>query len=152
MKNKEIREALKAIIEMPVEELIQKHPTIAALKTEFVDYSADGKLTLAYPVQANQINGYHLMQGGNIASAFDNNFGIFVYVALDGHQAPTIDMVVNFHKGVTLEDEKIWITTQVKSAGKKVISLTGEARNKKGQLVASSQTHMLNLDGAYLYI
>ena len=79
MTNRELHDALKAELSIPYEELIIKHPTIADLGTEFVDYTEDGVFTLKYPLKDTQRNGYHLLQGGYISSFFDNNYySVFV--------------------------------------------------------------------------
>ena len=48
MTNAELREALKREIAIPHEELKFKHPTVDDIGTEFVDYTENGELTLAY--------------------------------------------------------------------------------------------------------
>ena len=68
MTNRDLHDALKAELSIPYEELIIKHPTIADLGTEFVDYTEDGVFTLKYPLKDTQRNGYHLLQGGYISS------------------------------------------------------------------------------------
>ena len=50
MTNAELREALKREIAIPHEELKFKHPTVDDIGTEFVDYTENGELTLAYPL------------------------------------------------------------------------------------------------------
>ena len=79
MTNAELREALKREIAIPHEELKFKHPTVDDIGTEFVDYTENGELTLAYPLKPEQRNGYQLLQGGYISVFFDNNFGLFGY-------------------------------------------------------------------------
>lgn len=64
MTNAELREALKREIAIPHEELKFKHPTVDDIGTEFVDYTENGELTLAYPLKPEQRNGYQLLQGG----------------------------------------------------------------------------------------
>ena len=103
MTNRELHDALKAELSIPYEELIIKHPTIADLGTEFVDYTEDGVFTLKYPLKDTQRNGYHLLQGGYISSFFDNNYGLFVYVAADASPFSTVNMTMNFHKAVLNE-------------------------------------------------
>lgn len=66
MTNAELREALKREIAIPHEELKFKHPTVDDIGTEFVDYTENGELTLAYPLKPEQRNGYQLLQGGYI--------------------------------------------------------------------------------------
>lgn len=152
MTNGELREALKKEIEMPHEKLMFAHPTIDDLQTEFVDYSADGELTLAYPLKPSQRNGYQLLQGGYISTFFDNNYGIFAYMATGAKPMPTVNFTINFHKAVLEDTDKIWVTTRVISAGKRILSMAGEAKNANGDLIATCQTNMLNATGARISI
>ena len=95
MTNSELHELLKRELALPSEIQKKKHPTIKSSKAEFVDYAKDGKFTLAYPLRPDQRNGYHLLQGGYISVFFDDNFGLFAYVASEGHSFPTISFTVN---------------------------------------------------------
>ena len=140
MTNRELHDALKAELSIPYEELIIKHPTVADLGTEFVDYTEDGVFTLKYP-----------LKGGYISSFFDNNYGLFVYVAADASPFSTVNMTINFHKAVLNETKELFISTRVISAGKRIVCLEGEARDISGRLIATSQTNMINSAGAYLY-
>ena len=152
MTNDELREALKREIEMPHEKLMFAHPTVDDLQTEFVEYTSKGELTLAYPLKPTQRNGYQLLQGGYISTFFDNNYGIFAYMATGAKPMPTINFTINYHRAVLEDTDKIWVTTHVVSAGKRVLSMAGEARNADGKLIATCQTNMLNAEGANISI
>ena len=152
MTNAELREALKRELAIPNEELKFKHATVDDIGTEFVDYTENGELTLAYPLKPEQRNGYQLLQGGYISVFFDNNFGLFGYVSTGAQPLPTVNMTLNFHKAVLEDTDKLWITTRVTSAGKRILSMSGEARNAAGHLIATCQTNMLNATGARIYI
>ena len=152
MTNAELREALKKEYELPYEEQMKQHPIVFDLGGEFVDYTEDGRFTVRYPIKPTQRNGHKLLQGGYISAFFDDNYGLFAYVASDKSSMPSINMTVNFHKGVTEETDHITITTNVTSVGKRILSMAGEARNDKGQLVATCQTNMLNADGVRINI
>ena len=152
MTNAQVREALKKEIEMPHEELKRAHPTIADLKTEFVSYTEDGVLTLDYPLKPSQRNGYQLLQGGYISAFFDNNYGIFSYIATGGQPMPTVNMTVNFHKSVLEDTQKLRVETHIVSVGKHILSMAGEARNQKGVRIATCQTNMLNVNGVRISI
>ena len=152
MTNLELREALKKEIEMPHKERMYTHPSLDDFLTEFVDYSKDGQLTLSYPLKPSQRNGYKLLQGGLIAAFFDTNFGIFANVSTGAKSMPTVNLSVNYHKAVLEDTDRIWITTRVISAGKRILSMAGEARNAEGRLLATCQTNMLNAENAYISI
>lgn len=150
MTNRELHDALKAEASIPYEELIIKHPTIADMNTEFVDYTEDGVFTLKYKLKDTQRNGYHLLQGGYISAFFDNNYGLFVYVAGEGHPFSTINMTMNFHKAVLAETEELFVSTKVISAGKRIVCMEGEAYDPEGRLIATCQTNLINGEGVYL--
>ena len=152
MTNSELHELLKRELALPSEIQKKKHPTIKSSKAEFVDYAKDGKFTLAYPLRPDQRNGSHLLQGGYISVFFDDNFGLFAYVASEGHSFPTISFTVNFHKAVLEDTDKLLITTWVTSAGKRILFMSGEAKNTSGHLVASCQTNMLNAAGVRISV
>ena len=147
-----MQKALKKEIELPHEQLMKLHPTIESFETEFIEYSPDGELTLAYPIKPSWRNGYRLLQGGYIAAFFDNNFGIFSYVSTQGSPMPTINLTINFHKAVLEDTDKIFVTTRIISAGRKILSLAGEARNEKNDLIATCQTNILNTSGAVICV
>ena len=151
MTNRELRDAIKAEVEMPYDELIVKHPTIADMDTKFVDYTEDGILTLKYKIKDTQRNGYHLLQGGYISAFFDNNYGLYVYVATGGKPFSTVNMTMNFHKAVMADVTELFISTHIISAGKRIVCLEGEARDASGRLIATCQTNMINQEGVYLY-
>lgn len=152
MTNTELKQALKNELSLPYEILINKHPSIAEHRPEFIDYSEDGSFTLKYPIKHTQCNGYHLLQGGIITAFFDDNFGLFVYVAGEQHPFSTINMTINFHKAAVEDDREILITTRVTSSGKRVVSMAGEARTLSGKLIATAQCNMINKDGAFLSV
>ena len=152
MTNEEVREALEKELSMPYEDLVRLHPTAADFGTEFIDYSPQGELTLAYPLKPAQRNGYKLLQGGYIAAFFDNNYGIFSYISTKGSPMPTVNLTVNFHKAVLEDTSKIFVSTRVVSAGRKILSMAGEARNERGDLIATCQANILNTAGAQISI
>ncbi|MDR3237921.1 MAG: PaaI family thioesterase [Spirochaetia bacterium] len=148
MKNAEIREEL--IRALSSDDLVVTHPTLKEHGARFVDYTKDGHFTLEFPIRKEQCNGWGLLQGGNISSFMDDNYGLFAFIALSGAGASTIDMSVTFHKAVTIKDGYVRVTSRVVSAGKRIICLVAEARNPEGQLTASSLTNLINAQGLYL--
>jgi uncharacterized protein (TIGR00369 family) len=148
MKNAEIREEMIRIFN--TDDLALTHPTVKEHNARFVDYTEGGLFTLEFPIRQEQCNGWGLLQGGNIISFMDDNFGFFAFVALSGKDAPTIDMSVTFHKAVTIKDGYVRVTSRVVSAGKRIICLAAEVRNPAGQLTASSIANMINAHGLYL--
>lgn len=152
MTNAELREALKRESQIPAEIQKDKHPTVCDLGGKFVDYTEDSRFIVRYPIKPTQRNGHKLLQGGYVNAFFDDNYGLFAYVASGGSPMPTVNMTTNFHKGVTEEIDHIVITTRVISVGKRVLSMAGEARTDDGVLVATSQTNMLNAGGVKISV
>ena len=150
MTNDEIRNELKRLLES--HDLNVTHPTIAYYGTTFVEYTKDGLLTLEYPIRDWQCNGWKLLQGGILSTFIDNNYGLFVFVAIEGKAASTIDMNVTFHKAAMLDDGYVRVTSRVVTAGKRIVSLAASAYNPKGQLLASSASNFINGEGAILTV
>ena len=146
MSYQEIRELFIKEVSMPSEKLRVTHPTVWNYGPEFVDYTEDGRFTLSFPIRQEQRNGYHLLQGGVISSFIDDVFGLFVYIASGGNPLSTINMNVNYHKGVTEEIDRVLITSSVIRAGRKVVSLEAEVRDPAGNLVATCQSNLLNIN------
>ncbi len=152
MTNKELKQAFIDIIKDEDGELYKTHPTVLRNGTRFIDYTEDGILTMEYPILPEQCNGMHILQGGNLLSFIDDNFGLFVFLSLEGKPAVTVNMDINFHKSVTVEDGYVRVVSRVVSAGKKMFSLRAEAFAPDGKLIATCTSNVLNLTGAYLSI
>jgi uncharacterized protein (TIGR00369 family) len=85
------------------------------------------------------------MQGGFIGAAFDNTFGMLVYLLTKNLAMATIDLNVNYHKPI-FESDKLEVTASLKSLGKTIIHMAGEARNRENELIASATTNIYLLD------
>jgi len=81
------------------------------------------------------------MQGGFIAAAFDNTFGPLSYLAARG-LCVTLDLHTQFVRAIDVGDE-LTIVAKVASRGPNTMYLTGEARNKKGKLIAACSANIL---------
>lgn len=148
MKNEEIKAEFIRVLAS--DDLHLTHPTIKAHGAEFVDYTKDGVLTMKYPIRQDQCNGYRLLQGGNIYSFIDDNFGLFTFIALEGKAASTIDASVTFHKAATLQDGYVTVESRVVAAGKRIISMSAKVMNPSGTVIASCSTNFINGTGAWL--
>lgn len=113
---------------------------VTLMEQEFIEYIAGKSMTHAYPVleiYANQRGG---MQGGFISAAFDNTFGGLVYIITNCLEMATIDLNVSYHKPIYLDD-KLIITAYIKSQGKTLIHLTGEAYDSSKNLIATANSN-----------
>ena len=117
---------------------------VVLMEREFIEYVVGESATYAYPVLEIFSNPRKAMQGGFIAAAFDNTFGGLVYLATKHIEMATIDLSVNYHKPI-FENDQLTITAYLKSPGKTIIHLIGEAFNSKKELIATATTNILLL-------
>ncbi|MEQ8237535.1 MAG: PaaI family thioesterase [Syntrophomonadaceae bacterium] len=121
-------------------------PCVEIMQREFVQYDDDTRsVTCAYPVLPIFSNPRGVMQGGFICAAFDNTFGMLVYFLTQTLAMATVDLDVNYHKGIAVGD-KLEITTNLKYQGKTIIHMVGEAYNSNHELIASATTNIYLLD------
>lgn len=142
----ELKDLFIKELTMPPEQLKNAHPTIWRAEPSFVDYRENGVLTLSFPVHPDQRNGYQLLQGGILSSFFDDAFGLFVFIASGHNPLSTINMSVSYHRGVTQETDHVLVTSRVIKAGRNVVSLEASATDPDGNLIATCQTSMLNVN------
>ncbi len=153
MTNAEVRAKIIEILDSPLEELKLTHPTVADHGTRFIDYTEDGQLTLEFTIKPQFRNGGHILQGGVLSSFIDDVFGLYSFVATGG-EAPlsTINMSVNYHKSVPEGMNTVRVTSKILTVGKNMLSMSAEAFNEKGQLIATAQTNMINLNHVRIYV
>ncbi|MCX5780636.1 MAG: PaaI family thioesterase [Firmicutes bacterium] len=119
----------------------QSPPCVEIMQREFVEYVVGSSLTCAYPVLPMYSNPRRSMQGGFICAAFDNTFGMLVYLTAKTLDMATVDLDVNYHKPI-FENDKLVVTVALKSLGKTIIHIVGEARNRENELIASATTNI----------
>ncbi len=153
MTHEEVKNMIIEIINSPIEELKKTHPTVADHGTRFIEYTENGDLTLQFTIKPEYRNGGHILQGGVLASFIDDTFGLFSFVSTGG-TAPlsTTNLSINYHKAVPEGVDKIIVTSHIITAGKNILSMSAEAKNENGQLVATAQTNMINLNHVRIYI
>jgi Uncharacterized protein, possibly involved in aromatic compounds catabolism len=124
----------------------RQEPNCASImQREFVEYVVGKSVTCVFPVLELYSNPRKSMQGGFIGAAFDNTFGTLVYLATKKINMATIDMNITFHKPI-YENDRLSITVHIKSLGKTIIHLTGEAFDSLGNLIASANTNITLLN------
>ncbi len=114
-----------------------------AMKPRLVDYSQGESIKIKFPVQDIYLNPAGAMQGGFIAAAFDNAFGLLCFLVSDKH-ALSLDLSTNFLKPI-LNKEELIVAVYLKHKGNTLINMWGEAFNKQGQLAATAVTNMIFL-------
>jgi len=118
---------------------------VEIMQQQFVEYIVGQSLTCDYPVLEIYSNPRKAMQGGFISAAFDNTFGLLVYLATNRLDMATIDMDVNYHRPI-FENDKLTVTVYIRSLGKTIIHLIGEAFNSDKQIIASATTNVTLLN------
>ena len=120
-------------------------PCVEIMQREFVEYVVGGSLTCAFPALPIYSNPRQSMQGGFICAAFDNTFGMLVYLVTRSLDMATVDLDCNYHKPI-FENDKLEVTVSVKSKGKTIVHMIGEARNREKELIASATTNIYLFD------
>ncbi len=151
MKREVFRQKIIELLSIPDEEKAEKYPTHYTNRIGFVDISEDNELTLSYQIQHYHRNGNMLLQGGMLSSFIDDNFGIMTHVLVDrkGHLS-TIDMNIIYHKAAREDVNEVLVKSRITAAGKRVVSLRAEAYTPEGDLLATAQSNMMNIDGVWI--
>ncbi len=118
---------------------------VKMMQREFIEYVVGKSATFAFPVLEMYSNPRKSMQGGFIGAAFDNTFGALVYLTTNEMNMATIDMNVTYHKPI-YENDRLIVTVFLRSLGKTIIHLVGEAYDSKNNLIASATTNITLLD------
>ncbi|MEN6350911.1 MAG: PaaI family thioesterase [Syntrophomonas sp.] len=109
---------------------------VEIMKREFVEYVVGECVTCNYPVFEMYSNPRKAMQGGFISAAFDNTFGLLVYLITGQIEMASLDLCINYHCPI-YENDVLTVTTHIKSRGKRIIHQVGDAYDSKRQLIAS---------------
>ncbi|HWP97859.1 MAG TPA: PaaI family thioesterase [Syntrophomonadaceae bacterium] len=115
------------------------------MQPEFVEYVEGESLTYNYPVLEIYSNPRKSMQGGFIGAAFDNTFGGLVILSTGRYEIATVDLCVSYHCPI-FENDVMMVRVNMKSLGKTIAYLTGEAFDSRGRLIASATTNIMLLE------
>ncbi len=94
-------------------------------------------IVLSFPVKAWALNPAGNLHGGIICSLLDVAMGCISYACSDAIFTPTIQMSVNFVKGI-LPNDIIYIEVFCDHVGKRMIQTRAIARNQNNIVVASA--------------
>jgi len=117
-------------------------PCYLHMEATLVDYDPAKGLTVAFPVLKAYLNPAGTMQGGFITAAFDNVFGPLCYLASGTPASAMVDINNTFHRPAFAGDE-LTITARVKTKGRTIIHMEGEAYNQDNKLVASANCNYM---------
>jgi len=133
------------IIDRIVQNLENSTNCIKLMNPKFIEYIVGESLTYSYPVLDIFSNPRKSMQGGFIAAAFDNIFGILVYITTKKIEMASIDISVNYLRPIFINDTLI-VKAYLKSKGKIIVHLIGEAYDKEKNLIATASTNIMLLE------
>lgn len=112
---------------------------------EVISFVKRKSLINRFIVKKEQTNPMGNLQGGILASFFDDTFGPLSYSAARG-PVVTIDLDLTFSRGVTAGEEVI-IKAELTSIGPQMLTMTANAYNKKEKLIANATSSCLILKG-----
>lgn len=117
-------------------------PCYLHMKAELIEYDPEGGLTVAFPVVQSYLNPAGTMQGGFITAAFDNVFGPLCYLATGTRASAMLDINNSYHRPAFAGD-LLTISARVKTKGRTVVHMQGEAYNQENKLVASAHCNYM---------
>jgi uncharacterized protein (TIGR00369 family) len=116
----------------------ERNPYVNLIGMELVDLEY-GEATLRMKMRKDLEQIHGLMHGGATASLIDTATGYATASVLDkGEKAATIDLTISYLHPVT--KGTVTCTAKVIKNGRRFITLTAEAKNDEGKLVATALT------------
>ena len=120
---------------------------IAALLGMTVERIERGEVTFGLEVGEHLYNPIGSVHGGVFCTLLDSAMGCAVHASLDRGQAyTTLELKVNLVKALTTKTPSVVATGQVVSAGRRVITASGQITGPDGTLYAHATTTCLVLD------
>ena len=116
-------------------------PCFIASGAKIIAHEPNKSLTVAFPVREDQTNPVGSLQGGILASFFDDTFGPLAF-RTTRKPCVSIDMTVNFIRQAR-PGESVVIKAEFKSKSRTLLQLYGEAYNGKNKLVATATSNMM---------
>jgi uncharacterized protein (TIGR00369 family) len=122
-------------------------PPIAVLLGMSILQVERGQVTFRLDVGEHLYNPIGSVHGGVFCTLLDSAMGCAVHATLDRGQAyTTLELKVNLVKALTVKTPSILATGQVVSAGRRVITASGQITGPDGTLYAHATTTCLILD------
>lgn len=116
--------------------------------TEFVDYTEDGEFIMKINIKPWMRNPFGNLQGGMISYFIDAVAGTLSWVEVNCDPVGTVDLNVNFIRGVEEKIDYVLVKARVISIGRRVVVATAEVRDPDGWLMAIGTTNTTRLLGA----
>jgi len=122
-------------------------PPIAALLGMSILRVEPGEVTFGLDVGEHLYNPIGSVHGGVFCTLLDSAMGCAVHASLDRGQAyTTLELKVNIVKALTIKTPSVVATGQVVSAGRRVITASGQITGPDGTLYAHATTTCLVLE------
>lgn len=115
------------------------------MQPKLLEYIDGESISIAFPVLDIYSNPRKSMQGGFISAAFDNSFGCLSFLSTGQMEMASVDISVNYHRPI-FEKDTLTVTAYLKSRGRNIIHLTGEAYDTENRLIASATTNLILLE------
>ena len=130
---------------MSNKEVMDRFHSFKIMEPTLVECVSEENVVISFPVVEWQLNGFNSMQGGFIAAAFDNVFGLLCYSSINQETFTTLDMNLSYHRPIFLGDI-LKISVNIKYIGRSIICMTDEAFNGENKLIASAMTNTMRLN------
>ena len=125
------------------EERIPRPPIAALLGMGIVDVQP-GRVTFSLDVGEYLYNPIGSVHGGVFCTLLDSAMGCAVHATLDRGQAyTTLELKVNLVRALTLDTPRVVATGEVISAGRRVVTASGQITGPDGTLYAHATTTCL---------
>jgi uncharacterized protein (TIGR00369 family) len=122
-------------------------PPLAALLGMGIVDVQPGRVTFSLEVGEHLYNPIGSVHGGVFCSLLDSAMGCAVHSTLDRGQAyTTLELKVNLVKALTLNTPSVVATGQVISAGRRVVTASGQITGPDGTLYAHATTTCLAIE------
>ncbi len=116
-------------------------PCFIASGARIIAHEPNKSLTVAFTVREDQTNPVGSLQGGILASFFDDTFGPLAF-RTTRKPSVSIDMTVNFVRQAR-PGETVVVRAEFKSRSRTLLQLYGEAYNGRNKLVATATSNMM---------
>ncbi len=125
------------------EERVPRPPIAALLGMGIVDVQP-GRVTFSLDVGEHLYNPIGSVHGGVFCTLLDSAMGCAVHATLDRGQAyTTLELKVNLVRALTLDTPRVVATGEVISAGRRVVTASGQITGPDGTLYAHATTTCL---------
>ncbi len=119
-------------------------PCFVASGAKILAHEPNQSLTVSFVVREEQTNPVGSLQGGILASFFDDTFGPLAFRTMR-KPCVSVDMTVNFIRQVR-PGETLVVRAEFKAKSRTLLQLYGEAHNERNKLVATATSNMMVYD------